>query len=275
MYRIHPIRCGTLTLPKDATTYLTDRDVEITFPVYAFLLSPTTDDDPTVLVDAGVRSSDSAYMRRNGREVGPPGGGPEPLLSGLAERGVTPDAVDSLVLTHLHHDHVANVSRFPDAELLVQRAEWEAARDPAPILAGALVEEDIEAVEAADPTLLDGGYRLHRGLELLPAPGHSEGMQAVVVRTGGGPHALIGDLAYTQHNLNPGLSSIPDATGERIETTPVDADYLPPGFHVDVRACYWSVRRLRERVGETGVLLGSHDAEMAEVYPRNRTQGQG
>jgi hypothetical protein len=74
MYRIHPFRCGTLTTPKDATTYLTDRDVELAFPVYAFLLEPTTDDAPTVLVDAGVKPSDSAYMRRNDREVGPPGG---------------------------------------------------------------------------------------------------------------------------------------------------------------------------------------------------------
>ena len=267
MYRIHPILCGTLSIPKDSTTYLTDRDVELVFPVYTFLLRSEDGADPTVLVDAGVKAADSAFMRSEGREVGPPGGGPEPLLDGLAEHGVTPGDVDYLVLTHLHHDHVANVPAFPDAELLVQRAEWEAARDPVPILSRVYVEEDLEAVAAADPTLLDGGYRLHRDVELLPAPGHSEGMQSVVVRTEAGPHALVGDLAYTQHNLNPGLESIVDARGERLETNPVDADYLPPGLHVDVRACYTSVRRVRERVGEEGVLLGSHDAEMADAYP--------
>lgn len=269
MYRIHPIRCGTLTAPKDATTYLTDRDVELTFPVYAFLLEPTADDAPTVLVDAGVKPPDSAYMRRNERAVGPPGGGPGPLLDGLVEHGVAPGAVDYLVLTHLHHDHVANVTRFPGSEVLLQRAELEAARDPLPVLSGVIAEGDVEAVESTDSTLLDGGYRLHGDIELLPTPGHSEGMQSVVVRTGSGPCALVGDLAYTQHNLDPGLSSITDAAGERVETTPVDADYVPPGFHVDVRECYTSVRRLRERVGRSGTLLGSHDAETAEDFPRS------
>jgi len=180
---------------------------------------------------------------------------------------VAPERVDYLVLTHMHHDHVANVSEFPGADVLLQRAELAAARDPLPVLSGVVAEGDVEAVESTDPTLLDGGYRLHRGVELRPSPGHSEGMQSVVARTGAGLHALVGDLAYTRHNLNPGLSSIADATGASLETTPVEDDYLPPGLHVDVRDCYESVRRLRERVGDDGRLLGSHDPETAETYP--------
>lgn len=175
MYRISPVRCGTLSIPKDATTYLTDRDAELVFPVYAFLLRPVDESDPTVLVDAGVRAADSAYMRSEGREVGPPGGGPEPLVDGLAEHDLAPADVDYLVLTHLHHDHVANVRLFSDAELLVQRAEWEAARNPVPVLSGVYVEEDLESVETADPTLLDGGYRLHRDVELRHSPATRRG----------------------------------------------------------------------------------------------------
>lgn len=267
MYRIQPIKCGTLQSSKEATTYLTDRGVPITFPVYAFLLLPEAGGDPTVLVDTGVKSAEDDYIREWGRDVGPPGGGPGPLLDGLAAHGVAPDDVDYLVLTHLHHDHVANVARFPDAEVLLQRSELAAARDPLPPLSRAVPPDCLEDVEAADPTLLDGGYRLHRGLELLHTPGHSEGMQSVVVRTDGAPHALVGDLAYTRHNLDPSRESITDETGTRIETTPVDADYLPPGVHVDVHACYTSIARLRDRVGEDGVLLGNHDPEMADGYP--------
>ena len=107
IYRIHPILCEAFSIGKRSTTCLTDRDVELVFPVYAFLLLlPADDADPAVLVDAGVKSADSAHMRREGREVGPAGGGPEPLLDRLADHGVTPGDVDYLVLTHLHHENL-------------------------------------------------------------------------------------------------------------------------------------------------------------------------
>ena len=69
--------------------------------------------------------------------------------------------------------------------------------------------------------------------------------------------------------MNPGLSSITDATGASLETTPVEDDYLPPGLHVDAAACYESVARLRERVGDDDRLLSGHMPEVLDhdAYP--------
>jgi glyoxylase-like metal-dependent hydrolase (beta-lactamase superfamily II) len=110
-------------------------------------------------------------------------------------------------------------------------------------------------------------HRLRDGIELVPTPGHTEGSQSVVVETTGGTHALVGDLAYTQHNLRPGLSSIVDATGEMLTVTSVGWNYVPPGTVVDVAACYESIRRLRDRVGRGGMILPGHDASLAGRYP--------
>ena len=41
---------------------------------------------------------------------------------------------------------------------------------------------------------VDGEHELLPGLRLVPAPGHSRGMQVVVVETGGRPHVVGGDV---------------------------------------------------------------------------------
>jgi N-acyl homoserine lactone hydrolase len=42
---------------------------------------------------------------------------------------------------------------------------------------------------------VDGKYELLSGLRLVPAPGHTRGLQVVVVETGGRPHIVGGDVA--------------------------------------------------------------------------------
>jgi glyoxylase-like metal-dependent hydrolase (beta-lactamase superfamily II) len=264
MYTVHPIRCGTLDLPKTVLTYLIDEGVTVPSPVTVFLLRPEDPEDPVVVVDAGAERGAVA-----GRNL--PDGGPEPIREGLAERGVSPSDVDYLVLTHLHHDHAANVDLFDNGELLLQRSELAAARDHLPHMDRAYLEDHVTALDDADLTLIDGGYRLHPGVELLHTPGHTEGMQSVVVETAAGPHALVCDLIYCRQNLQPDATTIRDVHGEVVEVTPVDYDpqYVPPGLHVDVAECYESIARLRERVGSDGVLLGAHDPEvLGGPYPR-------
>lgn len=270
MYNIHPIRCGALTLPKDLTTYLVDRDVSVTFPVYAFLLTPEEPEQfGPILVDTGLEAADSAFMRQNERAVGPPGGGPDPLVDGLASHGLDPSDISTLVLTHLHHDHAANLDLFPTAEIVIQQRELAAASDPIGPLAGTYHALHVEGLGERGVSAVDGDHRLAPGVELLLTPGHSRGMQAVLVETAAGPHALIGDLAYTRHNLDPSLEELTDDTGASIPTTPSSNRYLPPGIHHDVGATYDSVERIRSRVGEDGTLISSHDPEAGtEPYPR-------
>lgn len=264
MYTVHPIHCGTLDLPKAILTYMSDDDVTVASPVTVFLLLPEDPDDPVVVVDAGAERGEVA-----GRSI--PDGGPAPIREGLSEHDLAPEEVDYLVLTHLHHDHAANVDLFSDSEVLLQRTELEEARDPLPLMRRAYLDEHVAALDDADLTLLDGGYRLGPGVEILHTPGHTGGMQSVVVETGGERHALVCDLIYCRQNLEPGATEIRDVHGERVEVTPFEGDlsYVPPGLHVDVAECYESVSRMWERVGPDGVLLGAHDPEMLdESFPR-------
>jgi len=264
-YTVHPIRCGTLDLPKSGLTYLLEEGQTVRSPVVVLLLLPDDPEDDWVgVVDAGAAEGELA-----GRNI--PHGGPDPIREGLAEQGVEPADVDHLILTHLHHDHAANVELFPEAEVLVQRAELEAARDPLPYMKRVYIDDQLATVERADTTVVDGGYRLREGIELRLTPGHTEGMQSVVVDTADGPHALVCDLVYCRQNLDPSLTEIHDVDGRTIAVEPADydADYVPPGLHVDVQACYDSFERMRGRVGPAGTIVAGHDpAVLGEPFPR-------
>jgi N-acyl homoserine lactone hydrolase len=260
MYTIHPIQCGTLDSLKGNYTYLLDQCEEMRISVLSFLITADDPaDDTVIVVDTGLEATDGTGRKK--------GGGPDPLLAGLADHGVSPEEVDFVILSHLHHDHTSNNLLFEGSEFLVQREELAAARDPLPAMRGAYDDANTATLDDLDVTLVDGGYRLREGIELLLTPGHSRGLQSVLVETANGPYALISDLAYCRHNLDPSVTSIVDAAGRTIETTPSDADYVPPGIHVDLGACYSSIARIRECVPD-GHLLAGHDYDIVgESFP--------
>src|SRR5213079_1143114 len=101
--------------------------------------------------------------------------------------GAAPDVV---VNTHLHFDHCGGNHLFGGRPIYVQRQELEDAR----------TEDDYtirEWVEAPGVRYepVDGELELLPGLRLVPAPGHTRGMQVVVVETGGRPVVVGGDVA--------------------------------------------------------------------------------
>ena len=45
------------------------------------------------------------------------------IINGLAAKGLKPEDVDVVVLTHLHFDHIGNTDLFTNARFIVQRSE--------------------------------------------------------------------------------------------------------------------------------------------------------
>jgi N-acyl homoserine lactone hydrolase len=112
-----------------------------------------------------------------------------PRLRPLSEQEFDLGAVDIVVNTHLHADHCGGNHLFAGRPFYVQRRELEDAR-----------REGYSIREWVDPpgveyTAVDGEFELLPGLRLLPAPGHTAGMQVVVIETGGRPVVVGGDVA--------------------------------------------------------------------------------
>jgi glyoxylase-like metal-dependent hydrolase (beta-lactamase superfamily II) len=134
-------------------------------------------------------------------------------LERLARLGVAPQAVDVVLCTHLHADHIGWNTRledghwvptFPRARYLMGRTElahWQALRDAAPdadaVNHGSFDDSVLPVVEAGRADLVEGGHPIGRGLTLLPLPGHSPGQLGLKVEGGGEAALLCGDAIHS------------------------------------------------------------------------------
>jgi N-acyl homoserine lactone hydrolase len=99
------------------------------------------------------------------------------LREALAKRGIKPDDIRHVILSHLHFDHVLNLPMFQNAEVIISDAEIRYAED---VDAG-LVQDD--AIPDFWSALLEGrrirtvkdALAIGKGLELVRLPGHTPG----------------------------------------------------------------------------------------------------
>jgi glyoxylase-like metal-dependent hydrolase (beta-lactamase superfamily II) len=202
VFEIRTLRLGELLIPQGGTLL---RD-----PIHAWY---ATDGQVRILVDSGMPDAADVKKRLN---VNGSGGGHANLRDALAEAGTTPDAIDFVVLTHLHFDHAWNLDLFPAACVVVQREEMFHAVDPVASQRIYYYRETlIDLLQRKRPAglrLVDGDVDLVDGVRLLKAPGHTPGMQVAVVTTARGRAALVSDLGdhYRYwHPADPRASSTP------------------------------------------------------------------
>ncbi|HEV7274848.1 MAG TPA: MBL fold metallo-hydrolase [Devosiaceae bacterium] len=114
-----------------------------------------------------------------------------PCLHPLNKQNFDIASIDIVVNTHLHADHCGGNHLFAGKPIYVQRRELEEARSNADEYP---IREWVDA-PGVRYVPVDGEHELLPGLRLVPAPGHSVGMQVVVIETGGRPIVVGGDVA--------------------------------------------------------------------------------
>jgi glyoxylase-like metal-dependent hydrolase (beta-lactamase superfamily II) len=182
----------------------------------------------------------------------------------LAKVGIRPEAVETVILTHLHFDHMGNVDRFPNATFHVQRSEYDGWKGVF-ALPGALGSDTkswpLSSINPADfeifdrliadgrVNFLDGDTEIAPGvLAHLAADTHTFGSQWIEVRTPDGPYVIAGDCVYWYENI------------ERM---------WPPAY---VQGNTWNLIRTYREIralldDDVNRIVPGHDPELFERHP--------
>ena len=160
-----------------------------------------------VLIDTGYGSKMSDKQRRFiDAEDG------NPLEQSLAEQGVTPEEIDTVILTHLHFDHAGGVTRhnengeleleFPNAEHVIQRGEWDVAHADWPELRNVYSIENFGLLaDSSQLRLIEGDVEIAPGIRSLVTGGHTEFHQAIIIEQGYDAFYYLADICPTSWNL--------------------------------------------------------------------------
>ena len=116
-------------------------------------------------------------------------------MEALAALGYQPEQVNKILLTHKHADHSGELRSFPNAKVYVNQDEMDAA--------------ELQGLPNLVPvSFTDGPYynfpesqKIHDGIHLIKAKGHTKGNSIAVVELGGLFYMLHGDITYVDEAL--------------------------------------------------------------------------
>ncbi len=161
------------------------------------------------------------------------------------------DAIRWVVLSHLHFDHVLNLSLFKNATVFLARAELEYAEK---VLEGSVEDPSIpeiwpELLRNRDVQLIDRMVKLDHGVELVNFPGHTPGCLAMFyerLKT----VAVCGDVIKNAWEAETGVPGYPGVatqqTRNNVKQIKERSDIIIPGHDRPFQICSGGVDYLTD-----------------------------
>lgn len=197
------VKNGYLECDKGFVTLGRDMGKDVRIPVHCFLIKHPKGN---VLIDTGFASNFKTTWGKRLKFF-------KPILENDVVDYLKDITINYIINTHLHIDHSENNAFFKDAEIIVQKQEFEATCNPKPY-------QVLAYADKIDKTL---NYKLIEGsldlfgdgtIKIVKTAGHTEGHQSVFLNVNGKKAFIAGDSCYTSENLKynclPGILWNPD-----------------------------------------------------------------
>jgi len=181
--------------------YFSDHNDKMALSIHAFVVQSG---DTTIVVDTCVGEGEQSL----------PSDPEFPSRLGAAIEGGL-DAVDIVLCTHLHFDHVGwnlhtvdgkRVPVFPNARYLFSATEVAHTREHDE---HAVIEPSVQPlIDLGLADLVEPHHALTNDVSLIPTPGHTPGHVSVVIESAGQSAVITGDMTHTPLQFaEPDLSS--------------------------------------------------------------------
>ncbi len=178
----------------------------------------------------------------------------------LAEAGVSPDAIDIVLPSHLHFDHFGGAvvresgglrPRFGRARHIIRHGEWDDALHPTERSRGSYFLEDVAPLEAAGVVdFFDDDREIRPGVRVVRACGHTAHHQVVFIESEGKTAVLAADVVpTTAHVDDPWITAF---------------DLFPQDSFT------FKQRFLREAIDREYLIFFSHDPSVTAGYVREK-----
>jgi len=176
-----------------------NRGIWVKVPIWASLVSCH---GLNILIDTGMHSNhitDPSITFRNTALEGairPIMTGHDSLLYRLSEIGFKPEDINIVINTHLHFDHAGNNYLFPNARFIVQHDHFNyAVNNPISFPHQYFLLDNLHY------DLINGEIDLLPGIKIIRSPGHTVGMQTVILKlTRSGIIILASDaISFKEH----------------------------------------------------------------------------
>jgi len=185
----------------------------------------------------------------------------KPIAEGLAAIGIRPDAVQNVIVSHLHYDHTGNYDLFPRARYHLQDVEMAYATGRHMCHAYLQIPFEVDDVVAmvrkvflGRVAFYDGAAEVAPGISVHRVGGHSKGLQCIRVNTRRGHVVLASDATHLYAHIEEGR-------------------VFPITYNIgEVLEGYATIKRL---AASPNHIVPGHDPQVLERYPAARAGLEG
>jgi glyoxylase-like metal-dependent hydrolase (beta-lactamase superfamily II) len=129
----------------------------------------------------------------------------------LGQLGISVEDIDTILMTHLHFDHVLGLTSskgeelfptFPNARIIVSQIEWDEMREPNIRSRNTYWKENWQAIEH-QVISFNSQYDVTEEIKMVHTGGHSDGHSIIVMESGEEVLLHLADILPTHAHQNP------------------------------------------------------------------------